>query len=638
MLDTTDSLIVVGNQAVITKQMLLSINPDATKHIQLGHINQLHSDKQLAMNKTLAILLANNNTILINGKPSANTREAIQEVNGIFPNNPVQDAAIASLQWQLQDLQHIVAPHQASLQWLKQMTRLMTITRRAPHLSVQQQDATTLSITPANRRGERFTLTFDETNPERITLQTQGNTAPLRKSVIHLQGHFLSAYLPSLILTPSQMVDLLLRRLVIQKPEELLSYGRALAPDNTKGHSFLDDAALNFRTEALTGVISLHTDKTEAARPNQIAEAAKACLRAGILVLPHQQGKELYTGPAILNAFRGTHNPDTNEITLGAKSTKHAKVDIGAFSLHTVDGTGLITVPAVIGAFDCSNDGSIYMPNALMDEHLNGFLYERVELQRDHENLTPVLIAKYYQAQALVQEGERIKPGQPVLQLGRTENTVPTLWNSTASYGIVEQVIIQKESKFIRIEILIRAHFEGEAKMRGPGKGLICSSEGASIYCSINTKGTEFQGLFFGANGVIKDSNAFNHYAKNQKKTIATVTQQMTPEALQAKRELYGALGTDKVRKPNGITITFNDDDQTMTIRDPSAIRCDLSFKIESSPVQQSVGKSSMVMPQMAVTSSQIGGNEWLSRSLPRRMTERINTIAYLMEVAVPAG
>lgn len=450
----------------------------------------------------------------------------------------------------------------------------------------------------------------------------------LRSTALMGCGHLLNEVLGGGVLTPAQVVGFIAQRMAIVGPEDLVGYGRAFGPGKEdQTNATLTASGRNFRANGVVGVVAVTRDGVSKARPDMVAAVATELhrLHPELPIFLHQQVKEMYVGAAAVAAFRA--EVDGTNITLGGKSTKHARVDAGAFCLYTEDGTGELTRKAVIGNFEFSNDGSIYAPLSVMAT-LGGFLRESVRVAKDFAGMTPALIARYFDSEILVEEGDRIEPGTTVFTLGG----VPQVWESKADYGIVRRVEDFASKTLVRTEVHIDAYFVGDAKMRGFGKGLICPSEAAGVTC------TEKDAIVIGAAGIIKDSRAANERMTNVTRKAVTVTQKFCQrdwELLLAKHnpseEADGSLVKDY---PGLCRMVFDNTKRVVATTDDNAIVADIRFMVESSPVGQSVGSSSMTMPQLAWLSSLPAGDEWLQAEALAGIKRRTDALAYLHALA----
>ena len=448
----------------------------------------------------------------------------------------------------------------------------------------------------------------------------------IRHTAVMATGTLLSEMLG--VMSPTQVIGFIAERLAVNGVEELLGYGRAFGPgqdDHT--NATLTVEAREFRSQAVVGVVSANLKHVTKAKPDVVVETANVLADQGVMVFLHQQCMEIYRGTPALKAFRGQVKGVGRKalITLPAKSTKHSRVDVGAYGLYTRDGSGTVTLPALIGQFEESNDGSIYAPAHVMAK-LEGYLKERVSLVKDFDQMSPDLVSKYYMAEMQVVEGDRIVPGQTVFEV----DGIPFTWDSKADYGIVTQTVFEAESDLVRIEVLVNAWFTGEAKLRGPGKGLIASAELAGVTSSHGDH------LLIGAAGIIKDSAAFAHYSFNVKKTGGWVVSQMCQtnyDLAKAKHQPVLDQGV-WVKHYGDVRMIFDDTDLTVSTNDPNAFTCNLTFVIEASPVAQSVGKASLTLPQMAWLSAGPAGNRWLKSVATKGVNRRIDTLSYLHAVS----
>lgn len=480
----------------------------------------------------------------------------------------------------------------------------------------------------------------------------------LRSTAIVGQGHVLTEVLHG-VLTPEQVVGFVAQRLAVNGVTELLGYGRAFGP----GKEDITNATLVprsrlFRSRGLIGVVAASVDSVFKARPQMVVETANV-LRIMFPRVPlflHQQCKEIYWGTDALRAFRArvvrddaiVWEPETGDddfelesgdrIVLGGKSTKHTRVDAGSYVLYTED-EGYITFDAVLGQFEESNDGSIYAPQAVLDM-VDGWLKETVKAVKDFNKMSQDLIARYYASHPLVNEGDEIAPGDPVFEVDGVQHR----WNSKAAWGRVTKVVNECTSSLIRLEVHIDAHFPGELKLRGFGKGLVCPAEAAGI--SANVEGDETPRVIIGVPGIVKDSYAANEYILDSEPCVAEVTTEYCASAFEAARqkhlpdETLPEFEDDEdpavliKRYPNGVSLTFDSRNLTVTTRDPNAVKCRVRGTIEAAPVAQSVGTSSMTMPQLAWLSSFDAGNRWLSEKVLPGTKKKVNTLAYLHAVA----
>lgn len=465
----------------------------------------------------------------------------------------------------------------------------------------------------------------------------------MRPTAVVAQGWLQSRVLGQGVLQPSEVVGFLAARLASNGVNELLGYGRAFGPgkeDHT--NAALTPAGRKFRAKGLVGVVMATLGDVTKAKPDMVIEVAHE-LRLRFPKIPcflHQQCKEIYWGEAALEAFRATVNED-GTITMGAKSTKHARVDSGAYVLYTEDGTCMLEVDALIGQFEESNDGGIYCPKSIMDT-LGGYLKETVRATKDFRGMSQALIMKYYNYKLMVVEGQRIEPGDPVFEIDGQVHT----WRSKADYGFVTGVEDVMTRELVKVHVEIDAWFMGDLKVRGLGKGLVCSAEAAGISSMLVDElgNTEKDGrMVIGAAGIFKDSRAARDYILDPVEVIGAVTTEYCAEDYdRAKLKHQPEEDTFKMRPWPGhhiktygsVILRFNDEALTVTTVDLKAIACRVRVQIEASPVAQSVGSSSLTMPQLAFISSFESGNAWLTEQVLPRAKKRVNALTYLWAVA----
>lgn len=455
----------------------------------------------------------------------------------------------------------------------------------------------------------------------------------MRSTAVMCVGHIKHALMGGQVLKPVEVAAFIASRLVTNGVEDLIGYGRAFGPGKEdQTNATLTPAGRRFRALGVVGVVAATATVVTKARPEMVEDVAKELRRAYPLefLLPHQQMRELYFGEEAAKAFRAKQEDD-GRWTLYGKSSKHTRVDAGAYVLYTEEGDAKLTRKALIGAFECGNDGSIYAPLKLMED-IGGWLKETAGAVRDFKNMSPDLRARYYNAEMKVQVGDLVMPGDLLFTMDETEHK----WESKADWGIVREVIDEMNDRIVRVRIEIDAHFEVDFKMRGFGKGLCCPSEAAGITGMVRgEKGVDR--IIIGAPGIIKDSAAANEYISNAEKVIGTVVTEYNPRDYELAKlkhmpeEVDGKLV--KHYPETGITMYFNDRKLKVTEIDPNAIACDITFMIEAAPVAQSVGTSGMTMPQMAWISSLPTGNTWLKQHALKGTHKRTEALAYLHAV-----
>ena len=503
-------------------------------------------------------------------------------------------------------------------------------------------DENTVAFHAPYRASKTHTLKWCVDN----TIELDG--AIIRRTALMGCGHLKTEVLGGGILSPEGVVGFIANRMALCGVDDLIGYGRAFGPgkeDHT--NATLTPKGRIFRAHGIVGVVGVSTTCVSKAKPDMVIEVAlalfevfkatlteitdaverKEFIRKNAIFL-HQQCVELYQGECAMEAFRAVVEDD-DRITLGGKSTKHARVDAGAYCLYTASGDGTITMPAVIGNFEVSNDGSIYAPLDLMQQ-ISGYLKETVKAVRDFSNMSEELLARYYNAEVVVREGDRIEPGDTVF----TIDGVPHTWNTKADFGIVRNVVDTISTKLVHCEVCIDAYFEGDLKMRGFGKGLVCPAEAAGITCSVP------DAFIIGAAGIIKDSNAANERISNITRQSVSITVEYCSRDFELAIAKHNPNPSDWCKDIlekhyEGLcSMEFNLTDRTVTITDPNAIVCDITFMIEASPVGQSVGTSAMTLPQMSFLSSLPVANQWLCDQALPGIIARTNALAYLHTVA----
>jgi hypothetical protein len=390
-------------------------------------------------------------------------------------------------------------------------------------------------------------------------------------------------------------------------------------------------------------VVSVSVTSVFKAKADMVGQVGKALHEANpeAAVFLQQMLKEIYQGEDAMEAFRAVREDD-GRITLGGKSTKHARVDAGAYCLYTEDGTSEVTLPAVIGNFEFSNDGSIYAPMSVMQQ-IKGYLKESVKAIRDFATMSDDLVARYYNSEVLVAEGDLIQPGDVMFTVDGIEHK----WETKADWGRVTKVIDEISTKLVHCEVRIDAWFETDCKMRGFGKGLLAPSEACGIKPITHT-----EHILLGAAGIIKDSCAANERMTNitrQRAVVEVAYCQRDFDLAIAKHNPVQLEGTGPSAQgfEDNILVKHYDDLCSMyfyraedygsnfvRIYDDNAIVCDITFMIEASPVGQSVGSSGMTMPQIGFLSSMPTANKWLCDEVLPGVIKRIDALAYLHAVA----
>lgn len=535
---------------------------------------------------------------------------------------------------------------------------------------------------------------YRENRKQRVKFGTDGivelNGAVLRNVAIIGAGHFHDELLGGRILTPSEVLRFIANRVSVNGPDELCGYGRAFGPSKDDvTNATLSTRSREFRANGFCGVVAASAETVYKAKPEMVVKVGKllrkrltdkaasivtAFIKAGLtgrehdlvamamlgdtdaltvleaVVTMHQQCKELYTGFAACVAFRLRVWLDEKGVLIleaYGKSSKHWRVDAGAYCLYTEAGDGFVEVPALLGQFEESNDGSIYAPKKLMRSHLRGYLKESVIARKDFRTMSDEVMAKYQDAEIRVIEGDTVYPGDVVMTCDGQE----FIWESKADWGTVTRVIAEMntiDAKFAHYEVRIDAWFESEAKIRAFGKGLVCPSEAAGV-SFWNTSGGVLDPalrMLIGVPGIVKDSAAAIEYIVNPEPCVATVKTVHCETSYEAmKRKHMPDETTDEFEDdedpmvtfktyPDGVTVTFDDRDHTITTMDPNAIRCTIRCCIEASPVAQSVGSSGLTMPQIGFLASFEAGNAWLCEQLLPGVRKRVRTLGYFHAVA----
>lgn len=464
----------------------------------------------------------------------------------------------------------------------------------------------------------------------------------LRHTAIAAQGNFKQALMGLRVLTPAEVVGFIANRLVVSSVEELVGYGRAFGPGKEdQTNATLTEMGRKFRAHGVVGVITALRQKTEHGIRNTVDKAKwnvvdSVCrtvrqMNPDAFILPHQMMKEFYYGPAAQEAFRAVHDGDN--ITLFGKHAKGVRVDAGAYCLYTPDG-GYLRVPALLGAFEESNDGMVYATHGLINR-MGGWLKETVSASRDRSSISRDLVAKYFAVETHVNVGDKIAPGDLLFTVDGVEHR----WDTKADHGVVTKLVDEFDTKLVRVEVSIDAHFMGDAKIRGFGKGLVAPAEACGITARVKGERKKVGRLVVGVPGIVKDSAAASSYIHNAKPVTAVVTTAFNA----ADYELHKLKHLpEEDKKGNltksypdlGVTMTWDDNTRTVTTTDRKAIACEIDVLIEAAPVAQSVGTAGMTMPQMAWLSSLPTGNRWLRETLMRPMVARIDALAYLHAVA----
>lgn len=512
------------------------------------------------------------------------------------------------------------------------------------------------------------------------------NGAILRNVAVVGNGHCSEELLGNRVLTPGEVMRFIANRVAINGPTELCGYGRAFGPSaDDKTNATLAQRSRTFRACGMTGVVVASMQMVSRAKADLVVSVGKLLrqtLTAGAaetirglvdakftgrdndlltaetpeadevlntLVFMHQQAKELYVGKAAASAFRMRVWLDEDcKIIVEAygKSSKHWRVDAGAYCLHTEAG-GYVDLDVVLGQFEESNDGSVYAPLAYMQRELRGFLRETVEVKRDFAYMSEEARLKYMTAEITVAVGDRIEPGDTVMRCDDRS----VRWESKADYGVVTGIVEEPGSeldKFARYAVQIQAWFEGDAKIRGFGKGLVCPMEAAGVRMAVKVGGVAdtTERMLIGVPGIVKDSAAANEYVLSQEPCEAKVTTEHNPvsfEAMVRKHapdetlERYADVEDPPVvlkRYPNGVVVTFDYRKKTITTYDPNAIAARIRVVIEAAPVGQSVGSSSVTMPQIGFLASFPDGNSWLNRFVLPKVRKRVDALAYWHAVA----
>lgn len=474
------------------------------------------------------------------------------------------------------------------------------------------------------------------------TIELDG--AILRRTALVGTGHFKVEVLNGQVLTPAEVVGFIAHRMAIVGPDDLVGYGRAFGPGKEdQTNASLTPKGRKFRSQGIIGVVSVSINSVYKAKPDMVGQVGQALQAADpeAAVFLQQMLKEIYEGDAAMEAFRGEREED-GKITLGGKSTKHARVDAGAYCLYTEDGTSEITMPAVIGNFEFSNDGSIYAPLNVMRD-IRGYLKESVKAIRDFASMSENLIARYYNSEVKVKDGDRVMPGDVMFVVDGIEHK----WESKSDYGIVTQVIDLISTKLVHCEVRIDAWFETDCKMRGFGKGLMAPNEACGIRPITHTNH-----ILIGAAGIIKDSRAATERMSNVRRERAVVEVDYCDRDFElaiAKHNPVQLESTGPLDEgyEDDILVKHYEEKCSMyfyakaaygrnyiRIYDDNAIVADITFMIEASPVGQSVGSSGMTLPQIGFLSSLPSANAWLCDEVLPGVIKRTDALAYLHAVA----
>lgn len=457
--------------------------------------------------------------------------------------------------------------------------------------------------------------------------------AIIRRTALMGSGRVFSELLLGRELTPAEVAGFIAHRMAKVGPRDLIGYGRSFGPgpdDHT--NAALTTIGRKFRSEAVVGTVLVSLTSVTKAKADHVLEVAHL-LRHRYPQEPlfiHQQAKEIYLGHAALECFRGTQLPD-GVYELGGKSTKHVRIDCGAYVLHTDNG-GYIELPVVIGAFEEGNDGSIYAPRQLLDT-VDGWLLEVVGDDKDFSDIRPDVEALYYQTHVMVAEGQRIAPDDTVFMIG----DVPHSWQTKANYGIVRKVTQTMTQKMLSLRIEIEAHFVGEVKVRSLGKGLACPAEAAGITIAVD--GDPTPRMLISAPGIIKDSRATYENLRDLQPCVARVTSRFCRSNYDLYKEKHSpvqvAPGVHRQTYQEGrVSLVFNDRDCTVMTIDKMAYTAIGRLTIEASPVAQSVGHSSMTLPQLAWLSRLPSGQHWLNRAALPGIRARVRSLSYFHKVA----
>ena len=507
-----------------------------------------------------------------------------------------------------------------------------------PETLVTDPNDDMLAFCAADRRGSVHTINFVADG----TIEVDG--CVLRHSAIVAQGVYKNGLIAERVLTPQEVVGFVAIRMATHGPKDLVGYGRAFGPgrdDHTNAH--LTPRARAFRAGGIVGVVIATSDRVAKARPEMVMATAWSLYKGdGVPTWVHQQNREIYRGPAAVDGFRAVVDGDS--YTVGGKSTKALGVDVRAYNCHTTDGTGYVTLPAVMMVLDEANDGSVFAPKALMGR-IDVFLKERVTATKDFRDMTDDLVSEYFSTAVLVSEGQTILPNEVVFTVGSGDRAIPHRWQTKATYGIVRKVVEVVTNDLVSVDIQIDAHFPGDAKMRGFGKGLVTPMEAVAMKSRVTVRGTtdRLPRMVIGINGIVKDSFAAVEYATNRKPATATITVgycQRNYELRKAQYQPLEACGyedgiwtheqdSDGIRR----TLIFSDSCATVTTIDYNAEVADVRFTVEAAPVAQSVGSSAMTLPQISMLSSLPTGAEWLEKHALPGIYGRTNALGYMHAV-----
>lgn len=466
----------------------------------------------------------------------------------------------------------------------------------------------------------------------------------LRHTAIQAMGYFKSDLLGGKVLTPAEVIGFVAARMAVVGVEDLLGYGRAFGPgEEDHTNATLSRRSREFRANAVVGVVACSLKRVSKAGPEDVIKVADTLRREfpEVPLMLHQMGREIYWGWSMVEAFRASVWTDVKSkklmLEMGAKSTKHARVDSGAYVLYTDEPENVVTLPALIGNWEVSNDGSVYAPNALLSG-VKGYLKESVVAVKDHAGMTPELAARYFATELLVAEGDVIEPGDVIFTVDGIDHS----WESKADYGIVRTVVDEIErsgkSRVVRIGAEIDAYFVGDFKTRGLGKGLVSSCEAAGITGRVKGERGQRARLLLGAPGILKDSRAADVYIVSSKPVVGVLTAEYAQSEydLMVQKHLPVKTGKKLVRAyPEvGVTLEFHNSSRTIVTTDERAVEATVQIQIEAAPVGQSVGSSGMTMPQMAYLASLPAGNAWLKQMVLPGVNERINALTYLHAVS----
>jgi len=489
-------------------------------------------------------------------------------------------------------------------------------------------DGDDVIIRDGRSRGKTFTIGFKPDGTVEV------NGAILRRTGIFAKGALTSELVAGRALTAHETLAFIAQRLGQVGPEQLLGFGRAFGPSvGEKTNAHLPGRNRAFRAFGTVATLVATPDGVRKGTFTDVTALAREMAASGEPTWLDQQCRELYSGQAAVEGFRARIEAD-GRLTLGGKGVKAAGVDVRAFGLHTADGSGYVSVPVIVGAWDESNDGMAYAGAKTLAK-LNGFLRESVRVAKDFNNMSRELVSRYYDVDVAVEVGDVIQPGDVAFTVGGVAHT----WQTKADYGVVRDVKHVVERDFVEVVVTVDAWFTGHAKIRGLGKGLVSDYTSAGMRMLVD--GVASDALAIGP-GILKDAFAAGEALTDRRTVTAELTTRYNRRDYARAQAKHGVTGRNATVAYGPVTLRFDDAKRTVTTVDPTAIAATGRVIIEAAPVGQAVGRSSLTLPQLSWLSGFAAGETLLRKHVLKRVRTRTDALAYMLGasrgVDAPAG